>query len=81
MRYMIQPRWKDLSSDERHLPPISESRTVGSGQVHPQKDAQPKAEIAGFQTQQNRFLPLLSPGKEGDEGTNRGTLQTHLGEG
>lgn len=68
MRYMFQPRWEDVG----HLPPVSESRAVGSGRAQPQKDAQPQTE-----TRQNRRLPPLFPGKEGDEGT----LKSHLGEG
>lgn len=80
---MFQLRWEGPGSDEHHahrLPPIAESCSVTPSraiQAQTQQDAQPKAERAEFQSQENvkrhhqqpLFLPLLFPGKEGNRDT------------
>ncbi|TKS67796.1 hypothetical protein D9C73_000880 [Collichthys lucidus] len=71
-------RWECPSNDEHHehhLPPIEESRIVIPGQAiqsQTLKDAQPKAETVGYQSQENlnrvssqlHQLPMVFPGKE-----------------
>lgn len=64
MCLIFQSRWEGPSTGEQHLPSIAESHTVVPGWPQTQKDALPKAERVGIQTQQS--LPLLFPVKGGN---------------